>query len=155
VSSSLVISKNSSRPLRLRLDSHAMSPGYDNKTPVTLPFSTESWSIKAFAFSPRSNQLKRMSWTFEADWRVWMDELFPDLEHFADHHAWFWQRVWDIEPGVRPSPTVALWARGGAKSSSAEMACVALGVSTHFMSPARSRRLTNTLTLSRPCLSRP
>jgi predicted phage terminase large subunit-like protein len=64
---------------------------------------------------------------FERDWSAWMKRIFPDLKHFAPHHAWFWERVWQIEPGIRPVPTVSIWGRGGAKSSSAEMAAVALG----------------------------
>ena len=64
---------------------------------------------------------------FDRTWQTWMDKLFPDLEHFAAHHAWFWERVWDITPNVRPEPTIAIWGRGGAKSSSAEIATAALG----------------------------
>lgn len=64
---------------------------------------------------------------FERDWRSWMAALFPDLEHFAAHHEWFWERVWGIKQGERPRPIVAIWGRGGAKSSSAELATVALG----------------------------
>ena len=64
---------------------------------------------------------------FERDWREWMRAIFPDLDSFAPHHAWFWERVWDITPGVRPSPTVSIWGRGGGKSTTAEMAAVALG----------------------------
>jgi hypothetical protein len=71
----------------------------------------------------------------EADWRLWLLTLFPeylidnlgDLVPFAEHHAAFWSWVWSIRRGDRPQPFVAIWPRGGAKSTSAEMACVALG----------------------------
>jgi len=46
---------------------------------------------------------------------------------FAAHHREFWAWLWSIEPGVRPDPFVGVWARGGAKSTSAELGCVALG----------------------------
>lgn len=35
--------------------------------------------------------------------------------------------MWALERGLRPSPFVAIWPRGGAKSTNAEMACVAVG----------------------------
>lgn len=44
----------------------------------------------------------------------------------AAHHHRIWEWVWALERGTRPDPLVALMARGGAKSTSAEMACVAV-----------------------------
>ncbi|MDQ6719336.1 MAG: hypothetical protein M3003_00900 [Candidatus Dormibacteraeota bacterium] len=63
------------------------------------------------------------------DWRRWLRRLFADYTQypFAPHHAVLWDWLWAIEPGVRPDPLVAIWARGGAKSTCAEMATVALG----------------------------
>jgi hypothetical protein len=46
---------------------------------------------------------------------------------FAEHQQDFWKWVWDISPGVRPPPRVNIWPRGGAKSTSAEGAAVAVG----------------------------
>jgi hypothetical protein len=62
-------------------------------------------------------------------WREWVREYFPVFAfyEFGDHHVEFWEWIWSIEPEKRPKPFVAIWPRGGAKSSSAEMACVALG----------------------------
>jgi len=51
---------------------------------------------------------------------------------FAEHHRAFWEWESSIEPGIRADPFVGIWARGGAKSTSAELACVDLG--------ARSKR---------------
>lgn len=51
---------------------------------------------------------------------------------FAAHHCDFWAWESAIEPGIRPDPFVGIWARGGAKSTSAELAVVDLG--------ARSKR---------------
>jgi hypothetical protein len=70
----------------------------------------------------RSHELLR-------DWRKWVTSMFPTYasKPFADHHVDFWRWVWDIEEGIRPRPFVAIWPRGGGKSSSAEMACVAIG----------------------------
>jgi len=131
----LAISKTFSKPLRLRLDSPAMSPGYDNKAPMTLPLCTGSSSIRLSGFSLHSNrQTIRSRHTFESDWLSWLSSVYPslfpdddDYEPFASHHCDFWEWVWEIERGVRPPPFVGIWARGGAKSSSAEMAAVALG----------------------------
>src|SRR5918911_3063096 len=71
----------------------------------------------------------------EADWRIWLLTLLPEYVSdprgqpvpFAAHHAAFWAWVWAIQRGSRPRPFVAIWPRGGAKSTSAELACVALG----------------------------
>lgn len=45
----------------------------------------------------------------------------------AEHHHAFWRWVWDVTPGVRPAPFIGIWPRGGGKSTSAELAAVALG----------------------------
>lgn len=65
----------------------------------------------------------------ERDWQEWLTSLFASHVGggFAAHHADFWAWIWAIQRGVRPSPFVAIWPRGGAKSSSAELAAVAIG----------------------------
>lgn len=65
----------------------------------------------------------------EAAWDRWVPAMFPDycVFDFAPHHRALWSWLWEIEPAVRPHPHVDIWGRGGAKSSSAEMACVGLG----------------------------
>jgi hypothetical protein len=59
----------------------------------------------------------------------WLLALAPThcTRGFADHHERFWNWVWSIERGVKAKPYVAIWPRGGAKSTSAELAVVALG----------------------------
>jgi len=62
------------------------------------------------------------------DWRTWLPTLFPDtIRDLAPHHEAIWQWVWAIRPDARPAPLVAILARGGAKSTSAELAAVAVG----------------------------
>jgi phage terminase large subunit-like protein len=62
-------------------------------------------------------------------WLLWLLTLFP--EHVgslpAAHHALFWRWLWSIPETTRPRPFVAVWPRGGAKSTSAELGAVALG----------------------------
>lgn len=41
---------------------------------------------------------------------------------WASYHEEFWSWVIALEPGVRPRPFIAIWPRGGGKSSTAEMA---------------------------------
>jgi phage terminase large subunit-like protein len=60
-------------------------------------------------------------------WDKWLTKIAPSLTLFAEHHQRFWRHVWTIEPGERPRPFVAIWARGAAKSTSAELATIALG----------------------------
>lgn len=46
---------------------------------------------------------------------------------FAEHHHKFWRWVWALQLNVRPETSpVLLWPRGGAKSTSVELACAAL-----------------------------
>lgn len=44
-----------------------------------------------------------------------------------ERHHELWRWVWAIAPGAMPRPFLALWGRGGAKSTNAEMAAIALG----------------------------
>lgn len=64
-----------------------------------------------------------------ADWHGWLRAMFPTYVgfEFGDHHREFWDHVWSLKRGVRPPAFIAIWPRGGGKSSSAEMATVALG----------------------------
>lgn len=65
----------------------------------------------------------------EADPYTWLVTLFPRTitAPFAAHHVRFWDHIWSIRPGVRPAGYVAIWGRGGGKSSAAEIAVIALG----------------------------
>lgn len=64
-----------------------------------------------------------------ADWRGWLTRLFPSYVSapFAARHIELWEWLTVIEPGVRPRPFVAIWGRGGAKSTTAELGCVFVG----------------------------
>ncbi len=63
------------------------------------------------------------------DWKAWLGEVLPDYfgGGFAKRHVDFWSWVWSITPGSAPRPYVAIWPRGGGKSTGAEGAAVALG----------------------------
>src|SRR6478672_2817599 len=63
------------------------------------------------------------------DPEAWLRAFYPDhvTALLAPHHRELWDWVWGLDPQLRPRPFVAVWARGGAKSTSAELACVALG----------------------------
>ena len=66
----------------------------------------------------------------ESRWDWWLLGLYPGLfaaPHFAQHHIEFWEWVWAVAAGVRPNPFVAIWPRGAAKSTSAEVAVTAVG----------------------------
>lgn len=66
--------------------------------------------------------------TIPTDWERWLRLFFPKYtQHsFGAHHRAFWDWVWAIEEGKRPPPFIAIWPRGGAKSTSAELALAAL-----------------------------
>lgn len=63
-------------------------------------------------------------------WGAWLAALFPAAVRagFAARHAQFWGWAWAITPESDPAPFVGIWPRGGGKSSSAELACAALGL---------------------------
>jgi len=63
-------------------------------------------------------------------WRKWLTDNFPATvsAEFSDRHVEFWRWVWAIESGQRPRPFVAIWPRGGGKSTCVELAVVALAV---------------------------
>lgn len=65
----------------------------------------------------------------EWDWEAWAHHLFP--EHttygFAAHHRQLWDWAWEVQDGERTEPFVGVWARGGAKSTTAELVTVAMG----------------------------
>lgn len=68
-------------------------------------------------------------WPDETNWAEWLHHTLPNVctHPFAQHQHDFWDWLWNITPGQRPPAFVGIWARGGAKSSSAEAGVVALG----------------------------
>jgi hypothetical protein len=63
------------------------------------------------------------------DYAEWLQTMFPRYASapLADHHHCLWRWIWALKRGVRPRPLCLFLARGGAKSTSAELACVAIG----------------------------
>jgi hypothetical protein len=74
--------------------------------------------------SPLSVQAQAQNQPTLDNWRTWLKHYFPDSVQadFAAHHERFWEWVWQLKKGIRPQPYVLLLARGGGKSSSAELA---------------------------------
>lgn len=78
----------------------------------------------------REMQAERWSEDYKpTDWRTWLKRTFPTYvtSNFAPRHVEFWEWADSVKKGVRPRPFVAPWPRGGAKSTSAELAAVRLG----------------------------
>ena len=63
----------------------------------------------------------------------WVAAVFPTATSagFGSHHREFWEWAWSIRFGVPTNPFVAVWPRGGGKSSSAEMMVVAVAARYH------------------------
>jgi predicted phage terminase large subunit-like protein len=82
-------------------------------------------------FSPLSSREERKQsnpQAIERDWQTWLATLFPDaIRDLAPHHEAILDWVWAMRPDLRPAPLVAIIARGGAKSTMAELAAVAVG----------------------------
>ena len=62
------------------------------------------------------------------NWQAWLPAMFPAIfaVPFASHHTEFWQWVESITIESKPNPFIAVWARGGGKSSAIEAAAVRL-----------------------------
>lgn len=75
-----------------------------------------------------ANERQLEDTSIPSDWRSWLADRFPAYiaYPFAPRHERFWEWVWAIERGTRPLPFIGIWPRGGAKSTSAELACVAV-----------------------------
>ena len=65
----------------------------------------------------------------ESRYELWIRYFFPNhvVHDLADHHHSLWRWVWSIEDGRRVEPRVDIWSRGGAKSTTAELATASLG----------------------------
>jgi len=64
------------------------------------------------------------------DYRAWLAEAFPEyvVHPFAQRHIDLWSWISSIEAGKRNRPFVAIWPRGGAKSTTAELGNAYLGI---------------------------
>lgn len=64
------------------------------------------------------------------EWEAWVRALFPAYVEYpmAERHVELWEWAWSIEEQSGPEPFVAVFPRGGGKTTTAEMACTALGV---------------------------
>ena len=72
---------------------------------------------------------QRQQRTERLSWRDWTARHFPRHtdKPFAARHVRFWEWITTLERGVRPRPRVEIWPRGGAKSSTIELACAYIG----------------------------
>lgn len=61
-------------------------------------------------------------------WRPWLGTMYPGLDHFAPHQEEVWDWIWAIEADEPTDPFVAIWARGGGKTSTAERAVTSTGL---------------------------
>lgn len=61
-------------------------------------------------------------------WYTWLGRCVPSYvgQPFADRHREVWEWVWALTPGLRPAAFIAIWPRGGGKSTTAELAVVAV-----------------------------
>lgn len=62
-------------------------------------------------------------------WREWLQRSFASFTKapFAQHHIDLWEWAADLRHGESPRPFIACWPRGGAKSTTVELACAWLG----------------------------
>lgn len=109
-------------------------PGPPPKTPPALPPSWRPLVTERFGCledSDQPSQSSRLSATEKPpdDYQQFLADYFPTFTRspLAEHHHRIWQWVWALDRGVRPRPLCAFLARGGAKSTTAELACVGVG----------------------------
>ena len=79
-------------------------------------------------FGPYLRQVSLQA-EMERDYEAWLNGLFPAYvtAPLAPHHHDLWRWIWALRRGISPETFMAIWNRGGAKSTSAEMGCVAVG----------------------------
>lgn len=89
---------------------------------------TKSFRAKRFSLSRQRRQAKARK-PKNDNWRAWLEKHFAKTTHagFSERHVEFWDWVWNIRKDERPRPMVAIWPRGGGKSTSAELAVAAIG----------------------------
>ncbi len=131
-------SKMQLRQYELSYDIPEIPSGSKNKEPIALPSlsgSSQTRYLDSSLLSGQSIRRKAPKPSPEAKgleargWQAWLSELFPGYvkDGFAPRHEQLWGWAWEVQPGSTPPPFVAIWARGGAKSTSAEMVCAAWG----------------------------
>jgi phage terminase large subunit-like protein len=61
-------------------------------------------------------------------WQEWLHLKFREVCQFpfADRHKRLWGWIEELTPGTRPRPHLEVWPRGGAKSTTVELACARL-----------------------------
>jgi len=93
--------------------------------------STPSSTLYALALAEkerRRRQRTRVQVT-DTDWQAWLMTRLPSYisAAFAERHIALWEWLDTLTPGVRPAARVEIWPRGGAKSSTVELACARVG----------------------------
>ncbi len=60
---------------------------------------------------------------------AWLASHFPTYvtKPFGPRHLRLWDWIEALEPGLKPAPRVEVWPRGGAKSTTGELACARIG----------------------------
>lgn len=66
----------------------------------------------------------------ELHWEKWLAKSYPHVANkpLAERMTRLWEWFDALTPGVLPRPRVECWPRGGAKSATAELGCVRVGV---------------------------
>ena len=83
------------------------------------------------AVSPRTELFRPLP----ADPMAWLLQTFPtyfqnargDKVPFAPHHEEFWQWFWALQPGEAQRDFIAIWSRGGGKSTGLELGAACAG----------------------------
>jgi len=85
----------------------------------TRAFSTPAYPIQIPIQRVKRSQLRDDT----LHWRDWTTHHVPSYVRagFSERHIQFWDWTWSIEHGVRPRPFIAIWPRGGGKSTTCEL----------------------------------
>ena len=84
-----------------------------------------SLSSRATLFHPLPDDpMQWLATTFPTSFQNPRGESIP----MAPHHEEFWRWLWALRPGHPARTFIAIWARGGAKSTSIELGAAAAGI---------------------------
>lgn len=96
---------------------------YRNNPPLTLPSFMVSLPTKGSDSSKPTRKSKELDKKKVETWQEWLLRNFPHVctHPFAKRHIALWEWIEKLKAGGRPKDFLAIWPRGGGKSSSVEM----------------------------------
>jgi predicted phage terminase large subunit-like protein len=113
----------------------ALVPPLQPRSQFAAAFAAMAQQLQRSAAGEASSTRTALFRPLPADPMAWLLETFPTYFQnsrgeplpLAAHHTELWQWLWALRPGEAASTFIAVWSRGGGKSTSVELGSAALG----------------------------